>query len=162
MMIEPHWLKIARQYEGVTEIQGPATNKTIASWIKKLGAWWSGDAVPWCGLFVAAVMLEAKLPYPVLYPQAKAWANYGSRLRPEVLAPGAILVFGRKGGGHVGFYLGEDDTHYHVFGGNQKNAVNVMRLEKGRLIASRWPKGEAVLGGPVKLAANGMISHNEG
>lgn len=161
-MSEPHWLKIARQYEGVAEIQGPATNKTIAAWIKKLGAWWSGDAVPWCGLFVAAVMLEAGLPYPVLYPQAKAWSSYGSRLRTQFLAPGAILVFGRKGGGHVGFYIGEDATHYHVFGGNQKNEVNIMRIEKSRLIASRWPKGEAVLGGPVKIAANGMISTNEG
>lgn len=161
-MADPFWLQIAKTYEGVREIPGPKTNPVIAGWLRKLNSWIKDDETPWCGNFVAAVMQEAKLPYPVLYPQAKAWANYGSRLRTEFLSPGAILVFGRKGGEHVGFYIGEDATHYHVFGGNQKNEVNIMRLEKGRLIASRWPKGEAVLGGPVKLAANGMISHNEG
>ncbi|MEG8021785.1 hypothetical protein [Sphingomonas aerolata] len=82
----------------------------------------------------------------------KSWASWGSRLRPERLAPGAVLVFDRPGGGHVGFYVGEDATAYHVLGGNQSNAVTVTRIAKGRLTASRWPKGVPVIGGPVKMA----------
>jgi hypothetical protein len=72
-----------------------------------------------------------------------------------------VLVFARKGGGHVGFYVGEDATAYHVLGGNQGNAVNVMRIAKDRCIAIRWPEGEPVVGKPVILASNGQLSRNE-
>ena len=160
-MIDPKWLKIAKSYEGVREIPGPKTNPIIAGWLRKLNSWIKDDETPWCGNFVAAVMQEAGLPYPTLYPRAKAWATYGARLREHVLAPGAIMVFGREGGGHVGFYLRETRTHYEIFGGNQKNMVCRMWLKKDRLIASRWPKGEAVLGGPVFAAVTGETSTNE-
>jgi hypothetical protein len=55
-------------------------------------------------------------------------------------------VFTRSGGGHVGLYVGEDATHYHVLGGNQANLVSIMRLAKGRLAEGgmRWPKGPAL------------------
>jgi len=64
------------------------------------------------------------------YMRAKAWSDYGSLLRRDRVAPGAILVFDRAGGGHVGFYVGEDTGHYYVLGGNQGNAVNIMKLGK--------------------------------
>jgi len=105
-------------------------------------------------------MDEAGLPYPKYYMRAKAWSGYGSLLQRSRLAPGAILVFDRAGGGHVGFYVGEDAGHYYVLGGNQGNAVNVMKLGKTRLIASRWPKGEPVVGGYVFLK-DGKVSSNE-
>jgi uncharacterized protein (TIGR02594 family) len=92
--------------------------------------------------------------------RAKAWADYGSLLRPDRLAPGAIMVFDRDKGGHVAFYVGEDAGHYFVLGGNQANSVNVMKLGKSRLIASRWPKGQPVIGKPV-LMKGGVISTNE-
>ena len=50
---------------------------------------------------------------------------------------GHILTFTRNGGGHVGIYVGEDTTCYHVLGGNQSNQVNVMRIEKSRLSQAR-------------------------
>jgi uncharacterized protein (TIGR02594 family) len=159
-MREPRWLKIARSYNGLREVRGPKHNPVILRWLEKLRAWWRDDETPWCGVFVAHCMQEAGLPYPTLYMRAKAWSDYGARLRPQFLAPGAILVFDRAGGGHVGFYVGEDATHYHVLGGNQANAVNIMRLGKGRLLASRWPKGEPVLGKPVHLKG-GVVSTNE-
>lgn len=160
-MSEPRWLTIARGYIGTRELAGPATNRTIAGWLVKLKAWWTGDEVPWCGVFCAAVMQEAGLPYPPTYPRAKAWAEYGANLRSTHVAPGAILVFSRDGGGHVGFYVGEDATAYQVLGGNQGNAVSITRIAKNRCIAIRWPRGEPVLGGPVRLAANGDLSRNE-
>lgn len=160
-MSEPRWLTIAKGYQGVREIVGPKHNSTIMGWLRKLGSWIKDDDTPWCGTFCAAVMQEAGLPYPREYPRAKAWADYGANLRTTHLAPGAILVFSRNGGGHVGFYVGEDATAYHVLGGNQGNAVNIMRIAKSRCIATRWPRGEPVLGGPVRLAANGDLSRNE-
>lgn len=159
-MSEPSWLKIARSYDGLKEIPGPRHNQTIIRWLGKLNAWWSNDETPWCGVFVAHCMQESNLPYPKFYMRAKAWSDYGSLLRRDRLAPGAILVFDRAGGGHVGFYVGEDAGFYYVLGGNQSNAVNVMKLGKSRLVASRWPKGEPVIGGPVQMTG-GKVSINE-
>jgi len=159
-MSEPSWLKIARSYDGLKEIPGPRHNQTIIRWLGKLNAWWSDDETPWCGVFVARCMQESNLSYPKFYMRAKAWADYGSLLRRDRLAPGAILVFDRAGGGHVGFYVGEDAGHYFVLGGNQGNAVNVMKLGKSRLVASRWPKGEPVIGKPVYMNG-GSVSTNE-
>lgn len=159
-MSEPSWLKIARSYEGLKEIPGPRHNQTIIRWLGKLKAWWSDDETPWCGVFVARCMQESNLSYPKFYMRAKAWSDYGSLLRRDRLALGAILVFDRAGGGHVGFYVGEDAGHYFVLGGNQGNAVNVMKLGKSRLVASRWPKGEPVIGKPVYMNG-GSVSTNE-
>jgi hypothetical protein len=41
-----------------------------------------------------------------------------------------VLTFKRKGGGHVGIYVGEDSKCYHVLGGNQSNMT--IRIEKSR------------------------------
>ena len=161
-MIEPVWMQVARRYTGIREIAGPKHNSTILGWLDKLGAWWRDDETPWCGVFVAHCLQSVCRPYPSLYMRAKAWADYGSLLRPDRLAPGAILVFDRAGGGHVAFYVGEDATDYHVLGGNQSNGVNIMRLAKSRCIATRWPKNDPVIGGPVRLTANSTpLSRNE-
>ena len=159
-MTKPKWLKLAETYTGLTEIRGPKHNLKILGWLDKLGAWWRDDETPWCGVFVAHCMQDVGLPYPTFYMRAKAWADYGSLLRRDRLAPGAILVFDRAGGGHVGFYVGEDAGHYFVLGGNQGNAVSVMKLGKSRLLASRWPKGEPVLGKPVYMKG-GVVSADE-
>lgn len=156
----PRWLRVAKSFDGLKEIRGPKHNKTIIGWLDKLKAWWRDDETPWCGVFVAHCMQDAGLPYPSLYMRARSWADYGALLRPDRLAPGAILVFERAGGGHVGFYVGEDSQFYYVLGGNQANAVNVMRLGKTRLVASRWPRGEPVTGRPVFMSG-GNISTNE-
>lgn len=158
---EPAWLVAARKHIGLREIPGPKHNGTITGWLQKLGAWWRDDEQPWCGTFCAAVMQEAGLPIPQHWYRARAWAEYGVRLRTHLLAPGAILVFARGGAGHVGLYVGEDSTAYHVLGGNQGNAVSITRIDKARLIASRWPKGQPVIGKPVWLKSNGELSNDE-
>ena len=61
---------------------------------------------------------------------------FGQDTRP---APGAVLVFERGSGGHVGFAVGQDDTHFYVLGGNQSDAVTVARIGKPRLLGARWP-----------------------
>ena len=156
----PRWMRTAKSFTGLKEVRGPKHSNIIIGWLEKLGAWWRDDETPWCGVFVAYCMKEAKLPYPKMYMRAKAWSDYGSLLRRDRLTTGAILVFDRAGGGHVGFYVGEDAGYYYVLGGNQSNAVNVMKLGKSRLVASRWPKGEPVLGTPVYLKG-GVVSTNE-
>ena len=159
-MTNPKWLEVAESLKGTKEIPGPKHNPKIISWLRNLNAWWSEDETPWCGTFVAHCMKEANLPIPKLWFRAKAWEGYGSLLRRDRLSPGAILIFSRQGGGHVGFYVGEDAGHYYVLGGNQSNEVNVMKLGKSRLTGSRWPKDVPVLGRPA-LMTGGKVSTNE-
>lgn len=160
--LDPPWLIKAKSYVGLKEIPGPTHNSTILQWLNALGAWWKDDETAWCGVFVAyCLQAGGQYPIPKLWFRAKEWSEYGSLLRPDRLAPGAILVFGRTGGGHVGFYVGEDRLYYHVLGGNQSNGVNVSRILKSRLIASRWPKGVPVVSGPVYLTPTGQVTTNE-
>lgn len=155
-MTDPKWLASARAKMGTREGAGPADNPTILGWAKRLGAKvlgivYNADSVPWCGLFVATCVAEDGLAPPPIAIRAKSWATWGQALRPERLAPGAVLVFERPGGGHVGFYVGEDATMYHVLGGNQGDRVSIMRLSKSRCVARRWPAGRAVIGRPVAM-----------
>jgi len=161
MTAEPKWMQIARTHVGTREIPGPKHNTTIQSWLARLGAWWRDDETPWCGVFVAHCMREAGLPVPANWMRAKSWADYGSNLRSTFVAPGAILVFSRQGGGHVGFYAGEDASNFYVLGGNQGNEVNISRISKARCVAIRWPKGEPVVGGPRQMSLNVNKTTNE-
>jgi uncharacterized protein (TIGR02594 family) len=168
MAQDPAWLIAARAKLGTREAPGAANSPTIMAWAKRLGTKvlgivYNADSTPWCGVFVAACMQEAGITPAPIAVRAKAWATWGQNLRPEKVAPGAVLVFDRAGGGHVAFYVGEDPDAYHVLGGNQGDRVSITRIEKGRCIARRWPVGRPVIGGPVamKAIAGMLISRNE-
>ena len=168
MVTDPAWLRAARAKLGTREATGSANNPTIIGWAKKLGTKvlgiaYNADSVPWCGVFVAACIAEDGLTPPSIAVRAKSWATWGQNIRPERIAPGAVLVFQRPSGGHVGFYVGEDATAYHVLGGNQGDCVSIMRIEKKRCIARRWPAGRPVIGGPKAMTAMAGIplSRNE-
>lgn len=168
MTNDPAWLTAARAKLGTREAPGPANNPTIMGWAKRLGTKalgmvFNADSVPWCGLFVATCVSEAGLPTAPIAVRASAWSFWGVPIAADKLAPGAVLVFQRPGGGHVGFYVGEDAAAYHVLGGNQGDCVSITRIFKSRCVARRWPAGEPVTGGPVKMTATAGIpvSRNE-
>lgn len=175
MAQELAWLTAARAKLGTREAAGSANNPTILGWAKRLGVKilgiaYNADSVPWCGLFVATCLTEggvdlsaSDLNRQTVAVRAKAWATWGARLQLDRLAPGAVLVFEREGGGHVGFYVGEDATAFHVLGGNQGDNVTVGRIARERCIAARWPKDRPVVGGPVKMTARSGVplSRNE-
>jgi uncharacterized protein (TIGR02594 family) len=165
---EPAWLRAARAKLNTREAAGAANSATIMGWAKKLGTKalgmaYNADSVPWCGVFVAICLAEDGLPTAPIAVRAKVWVTWGQNLAADRLAPGAVLVFERPGGGHVGFYVGEDPTHYYVLGGNQGDRVSIMRLEKARCIARRWPAGRPVVGKPVKMTSTAgiLMSRNE-
>lgn len=164
---EPAWLRAARAKLGTREAAGAANNPTIMGWAKKLGTKvlgmvYNADSVPWCGLFVATCLAEDGIPAAPIAVRAKSWAAWGQNLAEDRLAPGAVLVFERTGGGHVGFYVGENGTSYQVLGGNQGDRVSLVWIAKNRCIARRWPIGRPVTGRPVKLSAAGVpLSTNE-
>jgi uncharacterized protein (TIGR02594 family) len=127
-------------------------------------AGYSDDDIAWCGLFAAIICYRrlknaAEVVKDPLW--ARNWAKYGRKADKPAI--GDILVFSRGNGGHVGFYVGEDATHYHVLGGNQGNRVSIVRIEKSRLIAARRPPYAVVPAGavPRRLASTGTVSKNE-
>lgn len=155
------WMDEALKVRGLHEVRN---RKELFNWLRSDGSS-VGDPskIPWCGDFVETSIkislpnekFEGKLlenPY-----WARNWALFGRQTEARY---GAILVFVRKGGGHVGFYVGEDKNYYHVLGGNQSNSVTVSRISKKRCIGIRWPKTVPIPRDKVKvtMSNNGKLS----
>lgn len=136
----PPWVIEADRYLGIKEFPGAAHNPTIINWLVKLNAWWRDDETPWCGVAMGAWMKGAGVTPPKAYYRAKAWADWGHKLAVPVY--GCVVVFSRKGGGHVGIVVGEDERgRLMVLGGNQGNAVTIAPFDRSRVSAYRWPPG---------------------
>lgn len=159
---DPAWLIEARKHLGVTEIKGPKTADFISRWLRHLGAWWSDDETPWCGVFVAACVEAASLPIPKFWMRAKAWAEWGTRLSEP--ATGCVVVFERKGGGHVGFVVGRTENgNLLVLGGNQGNRVCISPFDRTRVIGYYWPPGLSlpIPQGLIVMDVSSPLSINE-
>ena len=163
---DPIWLSVARAFIGLVETPGPASNPVILRWAADIGApAYTDDGVAWCAVFVNRILLACGLPlsgrgYSLL--RAGSFRDWGQDM-PLGPAPGAVLVFSRPEGHHVGFYVGEDATRYRVLGGNQIDAVSETWINQLRLVAMRWPDGvERPFVGRVVLTAAGATSTNEG
>jgi len=154
------WIVEALNCIGTTEIKGLKHNSKILGWLQSLRAWWSDDETPWCGTFAAHCIKTAGLSLPKHWYRAKDWLNWGAPI--SVPAHGCIVVFDRKGGGHVGFVVGKDKLgNLLVLGGNQGDAVNIRAFPITRVSGYRWPK-ELPVPKPVKLAVgSAAISVNE-
>ena len=153
------WMTEARRLIGTREVPGAGNNPVIMSWGNRLGARvlgiaYGADSVPWCGLFAAWCVHHAGIAPPKIAIRAKAWATWGQALPLSGPPPvGAIAVFERQGGGHVGFVDSINaDGSLNILGGNQGDAVNVRRFGRDRLVALRWPAGQAI-GAPARIAA---------
>lgn len=148
---------------GVKEVAGGANSPVIMGWAREtaLTAVYTGDAIPWCGLFAAVVCKRARKEAPNQPLWALNWAKFGVGVTTAGL--GDVLVYKRDGGGHVNFYVGEDPTHFHGIGGNQSDGVNITRIDKARCVAMRRPlyKNTPAAVKPYHLAASGAVSTNE-
>ena len=160
----PRILVAAVKQLGVKEIVGRTHNPVIMGWAKDLGLdkVYTEDEIPWCGLFIAHCAHTAGTQVVDRPLWALNWAKYGNKVDVPML--GDILTFKRNGGGHVGIYVGEDATYYHVLGGNQNNSVSVSRIAKSRLHQARrtaWKVAQPTNVRKVILEAKGTITTNE-
>jgi uncharacterized protein (TIGR02594 family) len=170
----PNTIREGLKLYGTKEVVGKGSNRTIIGWRDELnGATTNGkpiivgftdDDIPWCGLYAAIVTYRRlrRIEEVVASPLwARNWSKYG--IKSSLASLGDVLVFSRGSGGHVGFYIGEDDACYHVLGGNQSNAVTITRIMKTRLLACRRPPYVIVPAAckPFRLAATGTVSTNE-
>jgi len=154
----PQWMLEAERYLGLNEVKDA----------KKLDAMLDFDTSepPWCGAFVGYVIAQtlpkAKLPANPLW--ALNWASWGIQNASVTGQPhyGAVAVFKRNTGGHVGFVVGHDKDYVHVLGGNQSNSVSVTRVAKKQLQAYRWPAGVPLMGKPLGFSKfTGSVFNNE-
>ena len=159
------WMTTAETLLGTKESPGSANNPKILEWAKKIGGWvasyYKQDSIPWCGLFVIWCFKDNSIPVSLDNPlYSLNWTKFGTKTDP---CYGAVMVFSRTGGGHVGFYVSEDDATYHILGGNQDNQVSITKIAKARFKAARWPTGMDDLKTPgrIKRAFNGKLSTNE-
>ena len=132
------WIAEARSLVGTKEFPGQKTNPVIGGWLRKLGSAWLDDATPWCGTFVAHCLSSADRAVPAHWYRAKAYLDYGTRLRKP--AYGCIAVKSRIGGGHVFFVVGElADGSLVGLGGNQGDAVTYARFSRDSIDGYIWP-----------------------
>jgi uncharacterized protein (TIGR02594 family) len=163
----PQILVKAMELLGTKEIVGSIHSNIIMSWAKDLGIEkiYTADEIAWCGLFMAIVCKRANVDAGIS-PKDGLWAlnwnKFGTKQAKAML--GDILTFKRNGGGHVGIYVGEDATCYHVLGGNQSNMVCITRIEKSRCAGIRrtpWKIAQPKSVRTIALNSSGIISKNE-
>lgn len=162
----PHTISEALKLLGTREKIGAENNPVIMGWADEIGQAaigykYTADSVPWCGLFAAVVVHRAGKTLPAGPLYALNWSKFGSPvMRPGL---GDILTFQRPGGGHVGFYIGEDVDSFCVLGGNQGDAVSFTWIAKDRCHASRRPlyNVQPASVKPYQLIRAGALSQNE-
>jgi uncharacterized protein (TIGR02594 family) len=157
-MKELPWIDEGKKVFGLHETRD---NAKLKAWLisdgKTLG---DPKALPWCGDYVETSVKKAlpkeaftgnlaKNPY-----WARNWLEFGVNTTPVY---GAVIVFSREKGGHVGFVVGEDETDYYVLGGNQSNAVTISRISKKRMLGTRWPNSFANPNRPLPKMTAGNI-----
>ena len=166
----PKTIQLGLELLGTAEVVGKGSNKTIIEWRDELNqagvkiSGYSDDDTPWCGLLAAVVTYRRmKVASEVVKDSlcARNWSKYGVKSPQASL--GDVLVFVRNGGGHVGFYVAEDRTAYHVLGGNQSDKVCITRVSKDRCIAVRRPPYKVVPASvkPYIVKSAGSLSTNE-
>lgn len=158
---DPPWIKEARAQMGTREIKGPRHEPKILAWwraIKRGGI--QDDETPWCAAFVGGC-LEAVGIVSSRFESARSYEKWGSALAAPIY--GCVVVFGRDGGGHVGFVVGQDSArNLMVLGGNQGDAVNIKAFQRSRVLAYRWPLGvPAPIDAPLTVLASAELSRNE-
>lgn len=141
LIAPPKMVREALALYGTLESAGNRDNPVILSWAKETKTkdddWYDKDSIAWCGLFVAVVAQRAGKEVPSQCLRALSWENFGVATSEAML--GDVLVFKRKGGGHVGIYVAESVDSYFVLGGNQSDKVCITRILKNRIHAIRRP-----------------------
>lgn len=163
-------IKKALELFYVSETLGMQNNPTILAWAEEVGddvaKIYLADEIPWCGLFMAVVAKRSSKQLVKDPLWALNWGAFGELTNVPML--GDVLVFVRKTkegkkAGHVGLYIGEDNSCFHVLGGNQSDKVCITRIEKIRLYTSRRPNYDIQPANirVVKLSSSGSISIHE-
>jgi len=125
---------------GVVEFPGAANNPRIVMYHSTTMGGAAPDETAWCSSFVNYCVEQAGL-HGTRSKAARSWhdQSWGNDVTSNP-GEGDIVVFSRHGptqdGGHVGFYLSQDDNSIQVLGGNQGNRVSIARYPKDGMLGS--------------------------
>lgn len=166
------WVAEARKHIGLKEATGRNDHPLLDKWWAQMGASWL-RLQPYCGLYVA-VNLKACDRYVVPnWFRAKAWDRPDLMTELAVPSYGCLVVFNRKGGGHIGIVVGITlDGFLMVLGANQSNRVSIAPFSPNRVEGYFWPskiiEGKVVKSYPAPirstlpiLESSGQLSQNE-
>lgn len=155
---------------GTKEIPGRENSPVIMAMAREVGLGagvYPNDEVAWCGLAAAVIAKRANKDFAEVgnVLGSRNWLRFGEPVETPGLGDCLVFFRGSRAGwqGHVGFYIAEDDTAFHVAGGNQSNAFNIMRVAKSRLLGARRPayRNKPATVKPYRVAAAGRLSTNE-
>ena len=151
---------------GTTEAPGIKNNPKIMAWAKRVGldAVYTADSIPFCGLGMAYVALQAGWDVPINPLWARNWLKWGTPINKEDAMLGDVLVFERGNAGHVGVYVGENKLFFSVLGTNQNDSTNIKFIEKSRCLGVRrcpWRVDQPSSVRKVLVTSRGEISRNE-
>ena len=131
------WITEAKTALGRNE----ARDRTwLMDWLKRDGRSLGDPGKnPGCGDFVETCIRMGLPDEPLLgvlctNPYwARNWLLFGQEAKPVT---GAVLIFERGSGGHVGFAVGQDDTHFFVLGDNRpgSSALRTKARSKGEIL----------------------------
>lgn len=144
------WLDWARSQIGVKET-GSNNPIIVEYWrIYKMSGI-KNEKIAWCSAFVGAALEKSGINTDSkdktkaerrVKEAAKYWLYWdGGIVRKETPSYGCIAVMDRRGGGHVGFIVGQTPTHWILLGGNQGNAVKEAKFPKSSFIGYVLPEG---------------------
>lgn len=166
MLIDTPWLNEFNKHMNLHELHDHAA---ISAWLRSDGHTVGDPAkIPWCAdAMETAIRLSLPdEPFPGKVGAnpyyALNWLDFGLVTEP---CYGAIAVFFRDGGGHIGNLvgIGADGTKLRIRGGNQGNTVCDTWIVASRLKGYRWPKTYkgAKLPVPIMNSSGAVISTNE-
>lgn len=166
VLVETPWLNEFNKHMNLHEVRD---NQKVLEWLRSDGATVGDPAkIPWCADAMQTAIRIA-LPTEPFVGKVKAnpyyalnWLDFGD---PTDGCYGAIAVFCRDGGGHIGNLVGWDVSggRLRIRGGNQNNSVNDTWIDAKRLKGYRWPKTYTGAKQPVPIldSSGAVLSKNE-
>lgn len=160
------WLNEVGRYMGLHELR----NKTaLSTWLRSdKSSVGDPTKLPWCGDLVETA-IKLTLPAEPFTGKVKAnpyfatnWNDFGVKTEP---CYGAVGVFVRPGGGHVGFIIGFDPVRkrYRLRNGNVSNTVCDSWIDASRCVGIRWPTTYKGPKQPLPIldSSGAVVSKNE-
>ena len=135
---DPPWLHIALRELGVTEKKGKVHDERVLEYQKSTTLKATDDETPWCAAFVSWCLEQAGVE-SARSSVARAYLSWGKEIKEP--HKGCICVFRRESGpswgGHVAFFIAENEHEVFILGGNQNDQVNIQARSKDLLLGYR-------------------------
>jgi uncharacterized protein (TIGR02594 family) len=133
--------ELAQEFIGTKEVAGTRDNPEIMRWYVDAGhPEIEHDETPNCAAFVCSMLHRTgfKNPETLL---ARDFLKYGEEIDEPYKGCIVVISRGDVNGwqGHVGFYDSDAGSKIKMLGANQGNSVNVMAVDKAKVLGYRKP-----------------------